>query len=156
MAELAPSEQFAFLAAYEHCGTLSGAAKMRGISIGNHYRWLKDDAHYRAEFDETHGIVKGKTRDVAVSNLLRILTDGQTIVKRKYTVSADGEKTLISEETIEQTAIDASLRVLQAYDEDFATRVKNEVIDKTPKALPDHLKNVRPDQIAAIEAILNS
>lgn len=82
--------QAAFLAAYSGCGRISRAAAVAKICRDDHYRWLKEDSHYLALFEEARKKAIGFLEDVAVKRATRgwlepVFYQGQaTGVVRKF------------------------------------------------------------------------
>lgn len=54
-----------FLAAYEECGSLVRASRIRKVSNTIHYEWLRNSADYRAAFAVSKEIAMGKLEEEA-------------------------------------------------------------------------------------------
>lgn len=80
-------KQARFLAAYRGCGTVTGAARASCVDHSSHYRWLRRDGDYAAEFAKTQAIasaeLEAEARRRAVDGIeVPIYRDGKLVGHR--------------------------------------------------------------------------
>lgn len=66
---LSPKQQ-AFIAAFRETATVAGAAKAAEVDRSSHYRWLREDAEYAADFDDAVKFAAAHLVDAAMERAI--------------------------------------------------------------------------------------
>lgn len=80
-------KQIAYLLAYVHNGTVTGAAKEAEVAVMRHYAWLEEDPNYKQAFETA----KKAHNDI----LVQAAVDRGVYGRRKYKFTGKGDRVMI-------------------------------------------------------------